>query len=284
MKISSKNYTPSKMKYHYKSPAKINLFLNIIKKRKDGFHDIQSIFQLIDLHDELTFIKKNNNHINFSCNLKTLEQNNSIINTIEVFRKKFSIKKIGLDIILKKNIPIGAGLGGGSSNVATTLAALSYIFNINIKKSELIKLGLSLGCDVPFFINSSNAWVEGKGEVLTNLYLEPCWFLMIFSNHSIITKNIYDLVKIPDAEEIHNNYDDYLAGKTGNIFENIVFKKYPSIKKAHALLSEFGHARMSGTGGTVFLKLNSLEDAKKIMKSIPKNYRSLIVKSLTTEN
>ena len=97
-------------------------------------------------------------------------------------------------------------------------------------------------------------------------------------------KNIYDLVKIPDAEEIHNNYDDYLAGKTGNIFENIVFKKYPSIKKAHALLSEFGHARMSGTGGTVFLKLNSLEDAKKIMKSIPKNYRSLIVKSLTAEN
>ena len=103
MKISSKNYTPSKMKYHYKSPAKINLFLNIIKKRKDGFHDIQSIFQLIDLYDELTFIKKNNNHINFSCNLKTLEQNNSIINTIEVFRKKFSTKKIGLDTYLKTN-------------------------------------------------------------------------------------------------------------------------------------------------------------------------------------
>lgn len=283
MQFSLKNYIHLKMQYHYKSPAKINLFLNIIKKREDGFHDIQSIFQLINLHDEITFIKNYNNKINFNSNFKSLEKNNSIFDTIDIFRKKYNIKNIGLDIILKKNIPVGAGLGGGSSNAASTLMALSHIFNLNIKKNILAKMGLSLGCDVPFFLNSNNAWVEGKGEIITNLYLKPCWFLIIFSEHIVITKNIYNLIEIPSTY-IKNSYDDYLAGRTGNAFEKVVFKKYPSIKKSYDLLSAYGQPRMSGTGGTVFLKLDSLENAKKIVSSIPKNQKSLIVQSLAMDN
>ncbi len=267
------------MKYLYKSPAKVNLFLNILRKRADGFHDIQSIFQLINLHDELVFKTRNDDIINFQCNVKSLKKDNLIIKAIHAYKRVSKIKSIGLDIFLNKHIPIGSGLGGGSSNAATTLLALNEIYGHKIKPPSLYKIALSLGSDVPFFLNTKNAWVEGKGDVITKIFLKPAWFVMIFGKHNVSTVDIYGLLKIPD-EPSYYSYDDYINNNFQNNFEEIVFNKYPSIKKSHDILSNLGNARMSGTGGTIFVSFDSLEKAKSALSAIPKSQKAFLIKSL----
>ena len=267
------------MKYLYKSPAKVNLFLNVLRKRADGYHDIQSIFQLINLNDELIFKTRKDGIINFVCNVKALEKDNLIVKAIHSYKKISGVKDIGLDISLKKNIPIGGGLGGGSSNAATTLLALNEIYGHKIKLPSLCKIGLSLGSDIPFFLNAKNAWVEGKGDVITKIFLKPTWFIMIFGKHNVSTSDIYSLLKIPD-EPSYYSYDDYIDNNFQNTFEEIVFNKYPAIKKSYDILSNLGNARMSGTGGTVFASFDSLERAKIALSAIPKNQKAFLTVSL----
>tara|TARA_B100001013_G_scaffold262015_1_gene164608 strand:+ start:790 stop:1632 length:843 start_codon:yes stop_codon:yes gene_type:complete len=277
--------------FHYKSPAKLNLFLKVLNKRVDGFHNIQSIFQLIDFYDYLSFEKRKDNKVKITCNVKNLEVNNIIEIAIELFRKKFNIKKYGLNIKLKKNIPIGAGLGGGSSNAATTLTALSKIWNIKTTSKSLFELGLELGSDVPFFLNGMNAWIEGRGEVITNIYLRPKWYLLIFSSQFISTKEIYELASTANDEKKYD-FDDFINDRIQNDFEKIVLKKHPSIAKTKKWLSKYGKSRMTGTGGTFFIDFESAEKAERVLlaivenkpPSIPKNYKAIIVKSHNNDN
>jgi len=277
--------------FHYKSPAKLNLFLKVLNKRVDGFHNIQSIFQLIDFYDYLSFEKRKDNKVKITCNVKNLEINNLIEIAIELFRKKFNIKKYGLNIKLKKNIPIGAGLGGGSSNAATTLTALSKIWNIKTTSKSLFKLGLELGSDVPFFLNGMNAWIEGRGEVITNIYLRPKWYLLVFSPYFISTKEIYELVNTENDEKKYD-FDDFINDRTQNDFEKTVLKKYSSIAKTKKWLSKYGKSRMTGTGGTFFIDFESAEKAERVLSAIvankppplPKNCKAIIVKSYNNAN
>jgi 4-diphosphocytidyl-2-C-methyl-D-erythritol kinase len=267
------------MKYLYKSPAKVNLFLNILRKRSDGYHDIQSIFQLINLNDELVFKTRRDNVINFECNIKSLEKDNLIIKAIHAYKKISRIKVIGLDVFLKKNIPIGGGLGGGSSNAATTLLALNEIYDYKLELPSLYKIALSLGSDIPFFLNAKNAWVEGKGDVITEIFLKPTWFIMIFGKYNVSTSDIYSMIKIPDEPSSYS-YDNYINNNFQNDFEEIVFDKYPAIKKSYDILSHLGNARMSGTGGTTFVSFDSLEGAKSAISSIPKSQKAFLIESL----
>ena len=269
--------------FHYKSPAKLNLFLKVLNKRIDGFHNIQSIFQLIDFYDYLSFEKRKDNKIEITCNIKNLESNNLIKMAIELFRKKFGVKKYGLNIKLKKNIPIGAGLGGGSSNAATTLIALAQIWNIKITSNSLFGLGLELGSDVPFFLNGMNAWVEGRGEIITNIYLKPKWYLLVFSSHHISTKEIYELIHTENDENKYN-FDDFINDKTKNDFEKIILNKYPSIARTKKWLSKYGKSRMTGTGGTFFIDFSNIGNAEKVLSAIPKNHNAIIVKSHNNDN
>ena len=264
------------MKYLYKSPAKVNLFLNILRKRTDGYHDIQSIFQIINLNDELIFKTRSDGIIRFECNIKSL---NLITRAIHAYKKISGMKDIGLDIFLKKNIPIGSGLGGGSSNAATTLLALNEIYDDKVKLSSLYKIALSLGSDVPFFLNAKNAWVEGKGDIITKIFLKPAWFVMIFGKHKVSTSDMYSLFKIP-TEPSSYSYDDYMNNNFQNNFEEIVFNEYPSIKKSYDILSNLGNAQMSGTGGTIFISFDSLEKAKSALSAIPKSQKAFLIESL----
>ena len=167
---------------HYKSPAKLNLFLNIINKRNDGYHNIQSIFHLIDLFDYLSLNRRSDNRVVFSSNIKILGKDNLVTKSLDIVRKTYKVRNFGMDINLIKNIPLGSGLGGGSSNAATTLIALSEIWSLSISKKDLMALGLKLGSDVPFFINGKNAWVEGRGDKIKKISLDPKWYLLIFLN------------------------------------------------------------------------------------------------------
>ena len=161
------------MTQSYKSHAKINLFLRIIEQRPDGYHNIQSIFQLIDLHDEISIKKRKDSLIKIKCNVKEIENNNLINKSIDYFLDYTKAPKIGLDIILKKNIPIGGGLGGGSSNAATCLIALNEIYETKLSAIQLNHIARQIGCDVPFFLHQKNAWIEGTGDIITPIFVKP---------------------------------------------------------------------------------------------------------------
>lgn len=255
----------------YKSPAKLNLFLNIVNKRNDGYHNIQSVFHLIDLFDYLTFSQRVDNKIIFKSNVKKLEKNNLAVESLDLLRKAYQVKKFGMNIELIKNIPMGQGLGGGSSNAATTLNALSRIWNLIIPKKDLISLALNLGSDIPFFLNARNAWIEGRGDKIKNINLDPKWYFLIYSQRPILTKNLYKLINFK-KENQKVTFDDFLRGKTNNIFETIVMKRYPTIARAKNWLSQFGKAKMSGTGGTIFAGFNNFESAEKVFKLMPKSF------------
>jgi len=266
------------MKYEFKSFAKINHFLKILDRRKDGYHNIQSAFQLINLFDIITFKKRSDNNINLTCNIKNLQKNNSILDTINIFRKEYGVKRFGLDIYIKKNIPVGGGLGGGSSNAAVTLKALTEIWNIKTNNRLLSNLALKLGSDVPFFLNGKSAWVEGRGEIITDMHLKTHWFILIFSQHSVSTTKIYENFR-PSRKYQKYNYDDFMDDKIGNDFEKIVLQKYPSIRKSYDIVSKFTNVNLTGAGGTLFIKLDSLEEAKKVVLKIPNNQNYKIVES-----
>lgn len=263
----------------YRSYAKLNRFIHVLKKRSDGYHDIQSLFQLIDLSDSITFKKRKDNRIIIKSNIKKLERKNIIFDTIELIKKKYPQKNIGLDINLKKQIPLGAGLGGGSSNAATTLKAIDSMYKLDMKKQKMLTLAIKLGSDVPFFINERNAWVEGKGDIITNIFIQSCSFILIFSKHVISTKHMYQNVKIHKKNR-NCSYEDFLHGDTFNSFEYYVFKTFPSIKKAAKTLSNFGSVRMTGSGGTLFLPENDCKRAQEILKKLPKEYDTKLVSSL----
>lgn len=263
----------------YKSHAKINLFLRVVERRPDGYHNIQSIFQLINLYDEISITKRKDNLIKIKCNIKEIEKNNLINTLIDHFLDYTQLQNIGLDIILKKNIPIGAGLGGGSSNAATCLMVLNQIYKTKLSANQMKRIAKQTGCDVPFFLHQKNAWVEGTGDIITPIFVKPMWYVMIFGKHDISTSDIFSRYSQKNQSR-EFSYDDYLENNTINDFERIVFKSYPSIHQSYKCLSRYGRPRMTGTGGTVFLPLLSYEDANKVVSLLPKKETALIVKSL----
>jgi len=264
---------------HYKSYAKLNLFLNVINKRDDGYHNLQSMMQIIDFYDDLSFEKRRDNKIILETNNKQLRKENIILEAAETLIKKYKIKEFGLNIKLNKKIPLGGGLGGGSSNAATTLIALSEIWNINLTKKALMRIGIKLGSDIPFFINGRNAWVEGKGEVITNIFIPSKWYLLVLINEKISTETIFAQHVIHKSKKILT-YDDFMQDQVTNDFKETVLAKYPLIQSAWNKLAKFGKPQLSGTGSTIFTSFNTLDSAKSAQKSSLKSFKTIIAKSL----
>ena len=269
----------------YLAPAKLNLFLKIINKRSDGYHNLQSIFQNISLYDEIYIKLRNDGKINF--------QNTAvpILKELDLGYKAAKIlladTKIGADIVIDKNIPVGSGLGGGSSDAATILMALNSLGSINFKKNKLMKLGLKLGADVPFFIFGKNAWVEGIGEKLSSVDIPASTFFICTPDLSISTQSIFnsfELTKptIPLKIATYFDTENYYSAK--NDLEGTVTRKHKEIADLLSWLKNFGFARMSGSGSSVFIKVKDEDEAKLVDndKGKPKNIKSFIVKGLST--
>lgn len=255
-----------------KSKAKINIGLNIINKRSDGYHDIETIFYPINLYDEIKFTKSDS--FSFSSNDSELnkEKNNLIIKSKENLEDYCGYKLL-VNIKLNKNIPIGAGLGGGSSNAASTLLALKKLFNITIDSKTLFEITLNLGSDVPFFLDPVTCLAESRGEVMTPIKLQiDNHVLLVNPGIHISTKWAFEKI-IPQMSKnnlkslIHNSeikLDD-LRGKAENDFEEIVFNHYPIIKNIKKDMLQFGCnlAMMTGTGSTVWAMFDDKETAYK---------------------
>ena len=260
-----------------KSYAKINLCLHVINKRTDGYHDIESIFDTINLYDELSFKTNNLNKIRFSSDSKKIDQSDNLITqAYKEISDNYDIA--GVDVFLNKKIPIGAGLGGGSSNAAITLLALNYLFKLNISNDELIEHSQRLGSDIPFFINGGSAIIKGRGEIIEKINLDEKYYVIIISDLLIHTKDIFEVLlsdsytkKMDEADLLNSHY---------NSLERVVMTKYPVLKETKYWLSSFGRVRMSGTGSTLYIEYDNYESAEKANKEIGRKYKSLMVSSL----
>lgn len=245
----------------FKSNAKINLGLNIVSKREDGFHNLETIFYPINLFDEITFTKSNNFSFISSDQTLNKEQTNLIIKSKEELERYFR-KELLVEIVLKKNIPIGAGLGGGSSNAASTLLALIKLFNIQIETKQLQDIALKLGSDVPYFLNPVPSFAESRGEILSPINLRLDKYLLIV-NPGIHISTKWAFNQITPKQPLTSlksliNYSkieiEDLMSFASNDFEKIVFDHFPEVKEIKDKMIEFDavFSMMTGTGSTVW--------------------------------
>jgi 4-diphosphocytidyl-2-C-methyl-D-erythritol kinase len=265
------------------APAKLNLFLHVINKRPDGYHNIQTVFQFINLYDHI-FIKTNTSgNIRRVSNHPTIQENDDLTIKAAQILKPFTENQSGADIFIKKSIPMGAGLGGGSSDAATILIALNNLWHCQLSQKELQKLALKLGADVPFFIFGQNAWAEGVGEKLTPFSNPEKDYLVLAPNEKVSTKEVFeslDLTKDRIPLKIAGFSDELDLKNLANDLEKGVLKKFKGISLVFDWLSQFGHAKMTGSGSCIFIPLSSIDKGKEILEKRPQDTLGFIVRGL----
>ncbi len=250
------------------SPAKLNLFLHITSQRADGYHNLQSVFQLIDLCDVMHFdISHQTLSINAVDNV-AYDQNISL-KAAQLLQQHTKYQG-GCHIHIEKNIPIGGGLGGGSSNAATTLLALNSLWQTGLTLAQLARLGLQLGADVPVFILGQNAWAEGVGEQLTAVELPKTDYIVLKPDCFISTKQLFSQESLTrhTPEITFTTYQQYPL-QCGNNFEALAQQLYPPVAEALAYLNQFGQARLTGTGSCIFVAVQPEQDITSILQQAP---------------
>ncbi|QQS37898.1 MAG: 4-(cytidine 5'-diphospho)-2-C-methyl-D-erythritol kinase [Ignavibacteriales bacterium] len=257
-------------------PAKINLGLYVTKKRSDGYHNIETIFYPISLSDKL-IIELNNTTL-FRCNLNILETKDNLIVKAKNELASYVNLPLNCHISLEKNIPIGAGLGGGSSNAATTLLMLNELFDLRLSKEELKIIALNLGSDVPYFLNPVPSYGTSRGEVLSPVNLKILYPIVVINpGIHISTKWAYQNISPKPTQAFTKIFEvehQLNISKLQNDFEEIVFQQYPQIAKIKSSLLERGalYSSMSGSGSTVFGIFPEISIAKEAIKNYPENY------------
>ena len=260
------------------SPAKLNLFLHITGRRENGYHELQSIFQLIDLYDWLEFtpIELNEIQINGLNNVDL--QQNLIFKATEIL-KPYAKKPTGLNISIEKNIPMGAGLGGGSSNAATTLIMVNKLWQCGLTIEQLADLGVKLGADVPIFVHGLNAWAEGIGEHLTFIDLDQKKFIVLKPDCFISTQLLFSQKTLTrDTKPTKFCAYQLTPSSFGNNFEPLARNLYPEVNEAMQYLDQFGKAKLTGTGACVFIEVTEKMYVDDILKNAP--CKSYLVSSL----
>ena len=238
--------------------------LHITGRRADGYHELQTVFQFLDLCDELTFEVSEDAGIARIDGPSFIEaEKDLVVRAARALQKHAGITR-GASIRLKKRIPVGAGLGGGSSDAATTLHALNVLWDLGLDSDRLAQIGLNLGADVPVFVHGFAAFAEGVGERLQAIDLDECWFLVITPDVHVSTAEIFsdqDLTRDCPAIKIC----DLSAADWDNVCVPVVARRYPEVGKALKLLGSLAEARMSGTGASVFARFNSQQEAQRAL-------------------
>ncbi len=262
------------------SPAKINLFLHIIGRRPDGYHLLQTAFQFLDKYDYLQFrITKKSNKINRAIGNDTVPEHQDLVVKAALKLQRHTQCTLGVEISMQKNLPIGGGLGGGSSNAATTLIALNKLWGTNVDTQTLSKLGLTLGADIPVFVNGQAAWAEGVGEELTNISPSQSWYLVIAPHAHVNTAAIFSCSELTRNQQ-PITIRDFLAGQGQNICQPVVVDRYPAVAKAIDWLSQCASPRMTGTGACVFAAFDTQVQAQHIASQVPESWHHFVAKGL----
>jgi 4-diphosphocytidyl-2-C-methyl-D-erythritol kinase len=249
------------------SPAKLNLFLHITGRRPDGYHTLQTLFQLLDYGDIMHFELLPTDETQLVCDDPQLQSaENLVLRAASALRERTGVQ-IGARITLNKKIPMGAGLGGGSSNAATTLVALNHLWQAGLSRAELSDIGVRLGADVPVFIHGRTAWGEGIGEQLTPVYLAHRFYIVLSPPCHVATREIFSNQQLTrDSTAI--KMAAFLAGQSRNDCEVLVRKLYPDVDNTLNWLNQFASARMTGTGASVFAGFESREAAITVLRAL----------------
>ncbi len=261
------------------APAKLNLFLQITGQREDGYHLLQTVFQILDYGDEITITPTNDGIITPQFQLEGVKSEDNLIIRAAKKLQQISHSSMGAIINLTKRLPMGGGLGGGSSDAATALVALNFHWGLGFSTDELAHIGAELGADVPVFVRGESAWAEGIGEQLTTLTLPEKWFLVLIPDVAIETAQIFrDQELTRDCQAIRIR--DFLSGGGINVCEAVVIRDYPEVADALKWLSQFGTARMTGTGSCVFVEFDNQHHAESAFNQRPENWQGFIAKGL----
>jgi 4-diphosphocytidyl-2-C-methyl-D-erythritol kinase len=281
------------------APAKLNLFLHVVGRRDDGYHLLQSVFRLVDLADSLRFAPRNDGRIALAALLEGVpEERDLCVRAANLLREaaaRRGVATCGVTISLEKRIPMGGGLGGGSSDAATVLLALNRLWRIGLGRAELQALGLKLGADVPFFLCGFNAFAEGVGEALTPLELLPAWYLLLVPPVQVPTAAVFaapELTRNTKSVKISSfsgkssgGLDVFEGGKLGvefghNDLQPVVCARYPEVARSLDWLAQYGRARMSGSGACVFAQFDDRAEAEAVLSRLPLDMRGMVVRGL----
>ena len=251
------------------SPSKLNLFLHITGRRPDGYHELQSIFQLIDLCDWLEFEQTADKQIQIEGRASVDLEQNLIYRATQVL-KSYAKAYSGLKIRLEKNIPMGAGLGGGSSNAATTLIVVNQLWDCGLTIEQLAELGVKLGADVPIFVHGRNAWAEGIGEHLTFIDLDQKQFIVLKPDCFISTQLLFSQKTLTrDTKSSKFCAYQITPSDFGNNFEPLARSLYPEVDEAMQYLDQFGVAKLTGTGACVFIEVTEKMNVTNVLENAP---------------
>ena len=263
---------------NWPAPAKLNLFLHITDRRDDGFHLLQTVFVFLDYADHLRFTLTNGPDIELDYRLEGVPQDKDIIyRAARLLQQKASVSK-GVNISLDKRLPMGGGLGGGSSDAATTLLALNHIWDCGLELDELAQIGLELGADVPVFVHGHAAWAEGVGDKLSPINVAEAWYVVLIPKINVSTEQIFrDPQLIRDCPPI--TIRDFLAGQGRNVCEPIVTKRAPEVAAALQALTDLGaQGRMTGTGACVFASFASKALAEDTWTALSDKWNGFVAK------
>jgi 4-diphosphocytidyl-2-C-methyl-D-erythritol kinase len=265
------------------APAKLNLFLHVTGRRADGYHTLQTAFRLIDLADTLRFTPRDDGGVTQRRALAGVAPEQDLCVRAAMLLKQSTGYPGGVEIELDKRIPMGGGLGGGSSDAATTLVALNHLWQLGLKRGELQRLGLKLGADVPVFVFGQNAFAEGVGEELTPLVLPPAWYLVLVPPVQVPTAAVFaapELTREAKPIRITAFFDGLKRRALRNDLEPVVCKRYPEVARHLAWLKQHGEARMSGSGACVYAEFSTESAVHAARAQLPPAMRGFVVRGL----
>lgn len=263
------------------SPAKLNLGLRIVGKREDGYHLLKSIFCLIDLCDVIDIQITTNGKISLIEHNQAWFYQKDLSYRAAKLLQEVTNSKLGANIKIKKVIPSGAGMGGGSSNAATVLLILNQLWDTKLSIQELMDIGLQLGADVPFFIQGKNALVEGIGEIITPIEIQQYFFVIVKPQFHIPTKDIFSNLELNLSQIDSKNITiDELLDKKFNDLENSAKKIYPALNSIFNELKQYGNPVMTGSGSCIYFTFNEKKLAKELAEILGKSYNTFLAASL----
>ncbi len=268
------------------APAKLNLFLHIVGRREDGYHLLQSVFQLIALGDTLHFDLRDDEAIVRTTDLPGVPaESDLVVRAARLLQAAASARGLpvaGADIAIDKRLPMGGGIGGGSTDAATTLMALNHLWQLGLTRAELMQLGLQLGADVPFFLSGRNAFVEGIGERLTPADTPPRWVVLVHPVVSLPTPRIFrDPELTRDSKPVRmSDFSNRLPGFGKNDLQAVAARAFPPVADALQWLSRHGEARMTGSGACVFAAFATESEADAALSDLPPGWRGWKTRTL----
>lgn len=259
------------------APAKLNLMLRVVGRRADGYHELQTVFQFLDCMDRLDFRVRPGGGINRLSDVPgVLPDHDLVVRAARLLQSRCGVE-LGADIRIEKMLPIGGGLGGGSSDAACALVALNRLWGCGLSSNELASLGLGLGADVPVFVHGKAAWAEGVGERFAPIVLPEDWFLVVVPPCHVSTAEIFaapDLTR--DSARI--TIRAFTAGETGNDCLPVVRDRYPAVAQALEWLGQFAEARLTGTGACVFAAFESEARARQVLAMLPRGFEGFVAR------